>query len=105
MGTKNNPGKYDCYGKAEPDEPIFTLRSKDVAAEYLVAAWAALWAGDVEGAKRIISYASDAVRGSGKMILPYDSEKSIEAQQCAKQMRSWRVGKQIDRIESEMKQG
>ena len=28
MGTKNNPGKYDCYEKAGPDEPIFTLRAK-----------------------------------------------------------------------------
>lgn len=32
MGTKNNPGKYDCYAKAEPDEPLFTLRGKDVSA-------------------------------------------------------------------------
>ena len=25
MGTKNNPGRFDCYGNAEPDEPIFVL--------------------------------------------------------------------------------
>lgn len=29
MGTKNNPGKYDCYAKLEPDEPHFVLRGKD----------------------------------------------------------------------------
>ena len=25
MGTKNNPGKFDCYANAKPDEPLFVL--------------------------------------------------------------------------------
>lgn len=25
MGSKNNPGKYDCYEAADPDEPMFIL--------------------------------------------------------------------------------
>ena len=25
MGTKNNPGKWDCYANAEPDEPMIKL--------------------------------------------------------------------------------
>ena len=29
MGTKNNPGDYDCYEMARPDEPIFTLKAND----------------------------------------------------------------------------
>lgn len=41
MGTKNNPGKYDCYGKAEPDEPIFILRANDPIAPMVVRLWAA----------------------------------------------------------------
>jgi hypothetical protein len=41
MATKNNPGKYDAYNKAEPDEPIFTLRGCDIQAEHLVRTWAA----------------------------------------------------------------
>lgn len=42
MGTKANPGKFDCYAKAEPDEPIFTLRAKDKHAPTLVWLWAVL---------------------------------------------------------------
>lgn len=40
MGTKNNPGQYDCYAKAAPDEPLFTLRAKDPLAPMLVRLWA-----------------------------------------------------------------
>lgn len=40
MGTKNNPGKYDCYAKAHPDEPTFTLLGRDRSAPSLVDAWA-----------------------------------------------------------------
>jgi hypothetical protein len=27
MGTKNNPGKFDCYANAEPDSPAAALRT------------------------------------------------------------------------------
>lgn len=40
MGTKNQPGKYDCYDKAEDDEPIFTLLARDPLAPSLVRLWA-----------------------------------------------------------------
>jgi len=40
MGTKNNPGKFDCYSKAEPDEPVFVLLGRDPAAPLLVHLWA-----------------------------------------------------------------
>jgi hypothetical protein len=42
MGTKLNPGQYDCHAKAEPDEPIFTLRAKDPSAACLVWLWATM---------------------------------------------------------------
>ena len=32
MGTKRNPATYDCYDKAEPDEPLFVLLARDAAA-------------------------------------------------------------------------
>lgn len=41
MGTKNNPGSYDCYANAEPDEPMFVLLARDKEAPYLVRQWAA----------------------------------------------------------------
>lgn len=42
MGTKNNPGEYDCYQKAEPDEPMFVLLGRDPTASVVVAFWRAL---------------------------------------------------------------
>jgi hypothetical protein len=42
MATKNNPGKYDCYANAEPDEPIFVLLGRDKHAPTLVWLWATL---------------------------------------------------------------
>ena len=42
MGTKNSPGEYDCYAKAEPDEPMFTLLGRDPSAGVLVWTWAAI---------------------------------------------------------------
>lgn len=39
MGTKAEPGRFDGYGKAEPDEPIFTLLGRDPAAPKLIRAW------------------------------------------------------------------
>ncbi len=40
MGTKVNPGKFDCYSAAEPDEPIFVLLARDPQAAVLVRQWA-----------------------------------------------------------------
>jgi hypothetical protein len=40
MGTKNNPGTFDCYKDAEPDEPMFVLLVRDPIAPPLVRQWA-----------------------------------------------------------------
>ena len=40
MGTKNNPGQFDCYAAADDDEPIFVLRANDPLAPLLVREWA-----------------------------------------------------------------
>jgi hypothetical protein len=42
MGTKNNPGQFDCYEHAEPDEPMFVLLGRDKHAPTLVWLWATL---------------------------------------------------------------
>lgn len=42
MGTKENPGKYDCYANAKPDEPVFVLLGRDPVAPFMVALWADL---------------------------------------------------------------
>ena len=40
MGTKNEPGQFDCYANAEPDEPMFILLARDKDAADLVRYWA-----------------------------------------------------------------
>lgn len=40
MGTKGNPGEFDCYALALPDEPIFVLRASNEEAASLVEQWA-----------------------------------------------------------------
>ena len=42
MSTKNNPGPFDCYANAEPDEPMFVLLARDRHAAALVHLWAAM---------------------------------------------------------------
>jgi hypothetical protein len=71
MGTKNNPGPYDCYAHAEPDEPIFVLRGKDPAAHIVVAFWAAL----------------------SKQLHNQTQEKMMEAAKIAAEMRLWAESK------------
>lgn len=67
MGTKANPGTFDCYDKAEPDEPMFVLLARDELAPEVVEEWAALRA---------------CTRGR-------DDPKVREAVECAAAMRRW----------------
>lgn len=39
MGTKNNPGSFDCYANAGPDEPMFILLGRDKFASDTVDKW------------------------------------------------------------------
>lgn len=65
MGTKKNPGKFDCYENAAEDEPMFVLLARDPLAPLLVRKWAYL------------------SKGQSK-------EKKAEAVKCAVDMKKWR---------------
>lgn len=67
MGTKEAPGRYDAYEKAEPSEPMFVLLARDASAPALVEMWA-----------------RDRER--------HGEEAGVvaEARECAEQMRAWR---------------
>ena len=69
MGTKNNPGQFDCYDAAEDDEPMFTLLARDPMAPSLVRTWA------------------EARRQRGRS--QRDIDKADEAEQCAAAMERW----------------
>lgn len=74
MGTKDNPGNFDCYANALPDEPMFILLARDPSAPDLVDAWAS---------GRIYAIATGKKPQSDMAMVE-------EAQQCAKNMRAWR---------------
>lgn len=66
MGTKTNPGTFDCYANAAPDEPMFVLLARDEHAPVLVRLWTLLRQRDGE-----------------------DDDKIAEALQCAVGMERW----------------
>jgi hypothetical protein len=69
MGTKNNPGAFDCHAAAADDEPLFTLLGRDKHAPMLLELWAAMRELELNGE---ISF------------------KVAEARECAEDMRAWR---------------
>lgn len=73
MGTKNSPGQFDCYAKAEPDEPMFVLLGRDKHAPTLVWLWAALRELDGERAD-VVSEARDCM--SAMLIWQHDRGRS-----------------------------
>jgi hypothetical protein len=70
MSTKNDPGKFDCYANAAPDEPMFVLLGRDRHAPLLVRIWVLLR------------------HREGKE----DDAKLEEAVQCAAAMEQWQLG-------------
>jgi hypothetical protein len=70
VATKNNPGKYDCYANADPDEPLFVLLARDRHAPALVWLWTVLRELDRE-----------------------EPEKLKEAQECCLAMMQWARGR------------
>jgi hypothetical protein len=80
MATKNNPGNYDCYQKADPDEPLFTLRAKDATAPMVVMFW--VWL-------RLNDWIEEHGEGTP---MPVDYEAKInEALSCSRAMKEWRA--------------
>lgn len=74
MGSKINPGQFDCYANALPDEPMFILLARDPMAPMLVQNWA-------NARKQLIA--------TGEKPLE-DMALVDEAETCAAEMRAWR---------------
>lgn len=81
MGTKNNPGQYDCYSKADPDEPIFVLRGSDPVASGLVRDWV----------QRRLSMIVHNPKLSGNILTPMYQDKLSEALKVAKDMEDYHI--------------
>jgi hypothetical protein len=80
MGTKNQPGDFDWYAAAEPDEPMFVLLARDRAAPDVVRAWAH-WR-----EARLRANAGNAT--ALEVIEEFD--QIAEARACADEMEAWR---------------
>ena len=74
MSTKINPGEFDCYANAEPDEPMFVLLARDASAPGHVRSWALCRANDI----------NKGLKPESDMI------QVQEAFQCAEAMDEWR---------------
>jgi len=74
MGTKNNPGAFDCYHNALPDEPMFVLLARDPDFNYFVQEWAKRRVRDILCGERPDS----------------DMEMVNEAYHCAIEGQNWR---------------
>jgi hypothetical protein len=74
MGTKSNPGQFDCYHNALPNEPMFVLLARDVAAPQTVLQWADTRERAIERREKPES----------------DQTIVAEARECAAAMRKWR---------------
>lgn len=85
MGTKNNPGQFDCHANAGDDEPIFTLRSTDSMGAALVELWAHLRSGDIYHAVFCFGW----LVANARNLPPPDGAKVTEAYHCAADMRAW----------------
>lgn len=72
MGTKNNPGRYDCYANAEPDEPMFILLGRDPTASLVVTFWRAI---------------KNEMKAQGTSQM--SDEKIDEAITCSLEMEKW----------------
>ena len=78
MGAKANPGSYDCYGAADDDEPLFTLRARDPLAPVLIRTWVEL---------RKMTRPGTGVLSRDRRR---EAKKQIEARRCAVEMEAWR---------------
>lgn len=76
MGTKNNPGDFDCYAAAEPDEPMFVLLARDDLASVVVTGWA-------------MGYKAKHMDADGNLSEKH-AAKYDEARTCAANMETWR---------------
>ncbi len=91
MGTKNNPGKFDCYANASPDEPMFVLLGRDRLASHLVSIWSKIRMGDIEAASTVFL---DMLRKHSEIYcMSPDVDKAEEAMNCSLEMFKFRESK------------
>jgi hypothetical protein len=74
VGTKSNPGKFDCYANALPDEPLFVLLARDPSAPSRVE--------DLADYRELLIDSGDRPESDRALV--------EEARESAQKMRDWR---------------
>lgn len=77
MSTKNNPGAYDCYANAAPDEEMFILLSRDRMGPSLVELWADVREGNGEEPAKVAEARSVAERMRAQLTAAGKSEVDV----------------------------
>jgi hypothetical protein len=77
MGSRHNPGAFDCAHLAENDEPVFTLLGRDALAPILIEWWATNRAGLIQRGERPDT--------------PHERHQIAEALKCARECSAWRL--------------
>lgn len=90
MGTKNRPGDFDCYSKAEPDEPMFVLLARDPCAHALVGLWASINSAPGPIREKRVREALLVLEAAARRLPGQDAEKIEEAFNCVHAMVQWR---------------
>lgn len=88
VSTKEQPGAFDGMQRAEPDEPVFTLRAHDRLSTELVLEWA--------NRRRELILASDMPDGKRALELI----QVRDAEEIAWAMQDWREGRKDDPAET-----
>jgi hypothetical protein len=77
LGTKINPGRWDCYERAAPDEQTFTLVDRDPLAPFLVSIWSKLRIGDPIAARAVFD--TMCAKVGWRYIAEPDADKASDA--------------------------
>lgn len=86
MGTKTDPGPFNCLAAAEPDEPIFILLGRDPHAHVAVRRWA----DDRE----------QWIRAGAKPL--EDMRRVWEARECADKMEAFHIAREAKKREESL---
>ena len=107
MGTKAEPGPFDGYAKARPDEPIFVLLGRDPYAAALVELWAELRAAHdgvdlrTEEARAVAETMKSYCAKFGRPALPRASATVFAVRQLRQ---DWRVAQdKVIRLEERLR--
>ena len=96
MSTKTEPGPFDGMARAEPDEPVFTLRAHDPLAPGLVHEW-------VDRRRKAIreAFAREEITEAKREL---ELLQCREAEELAWSMEAWRKG-EIGKLAEALEEG